>query len=120
MNDNEDIKTVAIDRLAAQLTNLGCVFRIDREGVTLHDTLPVQAPEKKKKAPRRDFESMGIYESVKKMQPGEVVRVTAPEGLSLIDIQGSLSARMVGLFGKGNYMTQQRKEHNAIDVLRLA
>ena len=112
-----DITTTAIERLAAQLTNLGCVFRIDREGVTLHDTLPVQKTEKRKS--RRDFESMGIYESLRTMKPGEVVRVDAPENVPVTDLQSVLAARMIGLYGKGNYMTQRVVGAAAVDVLRM-
>lgn len=111
-----DITTAAIERIAQQLTNLGCVFRIDRGGVTLHDTMPVQKP---KRVPRRDFEAMGIYESLRTMKPGEVVRVDAPENVPVTDLQSVLAARMIGLYGKGNYMTQRVAGADAVDVLRM-
>lgn len=113
-----DITTTAIERIATQLNNLGCVFRIDRQGVTLHDTLPVQEPERKRAA-RRDFEAMGIYESLRTMKPGEVVRVNAPENVPVTDLQSVLAARMIGLYGKGNYMTQRVAGADAVDVLRM-
>jgi hypothetical protein len=113
-----DITKAAIDRIAAQLTNLGCVFRIDRDGGVLHNTLPTPDLERKR-APRRDFEAMGLYEKLRSIKPGEVVRVDAPEGIPVTDVQSVLAARMVGMYGKGTYMTQRVAGANAVDVLRM-
>lgn len=113
-----DITRAAIAKLAAQLTNLGCVFRIDFKGEVLHNTLP-EVEDKPKRAPRRDFEAMGIYDGLRNMKPGEVVRVVAPEDIPVTDLQSVLSARMIGMYGKGNYMTQRVSGTQAVDVLRM-
>lgn len=113
------IVTSAIDKLAQQLSNLGCVFTIMHAGEVVHDTMPRQAPERQRK-PRRNFESTGLYEPIKTMQPGEVVRIPVPEGYKANDIQSVLSARLVGLYGKGSFMTQQVAEGAAVDVLRMS
>lgn len=113
------IVLAAIDKLAQQLSNLGCVYEIHHEGDVVYDCLPRQKPERTRK-PRRNFEGTGIYEPIKALQPGDVARVPVPEGYKANDIQSVLSARLVGLFGKGNFMTQQVADGTAVDVLRMS
>lgn len=113
-----DITTKAIDRIAAQLIALKCTFRIDREGITLHDTLPSE-PAAKQRAPRRRFKGTGIYDKLNSLQPGEIVRIEAPEGIPVGDVQSVLAARVVTLFGKSTCITQRVPDQNAVDVLRL-
>ena len=112
-----NIKEQALNRIINQLSNLGYTHRVQLGDDVVADTIP--APKRRNKVARRDFEGSGLYDGIKQMQPGESTVVDAPEGMDKRDLQGVLSARMIGLYGRGSYITSQCGDRDAVEVLRL-
>ena len=110
----DNLKTKAIEKLARQLTNLGCEYMI----------VPGEGkPLTKGKFTHHVGIKHGEYAKyictfVDTLQPGESVEI--PIGnYPAAALHASASSRCFAAFGKGNFMTSRNDEREVIEVLCL-
>ena len=112
------IKNLAIDRIARQLENLGCEFKIITEDGTEFGTLEVVTEKAATREYNRYVTATNYIELLKNLKAGESVFISA--GTAPLDgLQSVCATFMVKNFGKGTYMTAQQAERNGVEVLRL-
>lgn len=114
-----DIKDIAIERAIKQLYNLGCVFKVVKaDGTVVIDTLP-KAPEKKKRVWHGVEKACHYRAQLEKIQPGEAVTVAVPEGLSIKNVQASVTSFMASHYGNGSYVSERSPDGKAVTILRV-
>jgi hypothetical protein len=113
-----NIKTIAIERIAKQLENLGCQFKVITEDGAEFGALHVMDKPKSTRVHNRYVKETNYIELLKNIGVGEAVFV--PAGTAPLDgVQSVCSSYMVLNFGKGTYMTVQHPDRNGVEVLRL-
>ncbi len=112
------IKNLAISRMAKQLENLGCEFKIITDDGTEFGTLEIAEHKPAKREYRKYVNATNYKELLSNLKPGESVFV--PAGTAPLDgVQSVCSSRMIQLYGKGSCMTAQDTTRNGIECLRL-
>lgn len=113
-----NIKTVAIERIAKQLENLGCQYKIITEDGDEFGALHVMDKPKQTRIHNRYVTETRYKELLMNIGAGEAVFV--PAGTAPLDgVQSVCASFMVQHFGKGTYMTVQHAARNGVEVLRL-
>lgn len=112
------LKNLAIERIARQLENLGCEYKIITSDGTEFGTLEVMTTKASKREHNRYVNATNYKELLKDIKPGESVFV--PAGTAPLEgVQSVCSSYMVMTYGKGAYMTAQVADRNGVEVLRL-
>lgn len=113
-----DLKDIAIQRAIKQLTNLGCTVKVATEdGTVIANTFP---DEQKKRRPRKPVKQLCPYrDKLSTIQPGQLVSIDVPDGLTVKDVQASVTSYMATKFGNGSYVSERSKDHKTVTILRV-
>jgi hypothetical protein len=117
-----DIKTKAIERIAAQLASLvgNANFRIIAGDVQYGEHTDVVEVVKPKKSFTKVFDfknETAFYPRIEALAPGESVTLSAP-GVPVGSVQSAVAGIALRYHGAGNYMTSRNKD-GSVDLLRL-
>jgi hypothetical protein len=108
------LKTIAAERIARQLENLGCSFKIiTADGEEFGDLTVVT---KSKRVPINA--TVNYVDQLKNIAIGES-RVISYGELDAIKVQAAMCSFMHKTFGSGTYMTGLDRNAGTVEILRL-
>lgn len=113
------IKKDTIAKYARQLALFGCHFKIVEEDGTEHGDLVAVTPKKPKNARTAVLKHYDYKTIIAAMKPGDVEVMVPPAGITLITLQGTVSAHCALAYGAGKFTTSMNRKDNALEVLRL-
>lgn len=111
------IKEKTIERLAQQLTNLGCKIKIITEDGTEYGDLEIAKVVAKKRTnvlARVDYKT-----AIDTMKAGDVVVIDSPLDVPIESLRSCITGYSAHKYGAGVFTTAVDKEKHAIEILRM-